>query len=143
MPKLFKKAVNDWTINPTTVAVLLIQYPKRLKKYGCISEWLHDEMFEKILKSFADGKIPKDALLTTLRTVAELGVFTEEVIQKPVNGKEADKVINTVKLECDKGIIFNQESKSTLLMGMIMKKLRGRIPAKVIADKIGFVKGVK
>ena len=35
-------------------------------------------MFEKILKSFADGKIPKDALLTTLRTVAELGVFTEE-----------------------------------------------------------------
>ena len=39
--------------------------------------------------------------------------------------------------------IYNQESKSILLMGMIMKKLRGRISAKVIADKIGFAKGVK
>jgi hypothetical protein len=29
------------------------------------------------------------------------------------------------------------------LMGMIMKKLLGRIPAKTIADKIGFVKGDK
>jgi hypothetical protein len=28
-------------------------------------------------------------------------------------------------------------------MGMIMKKLRGRVSAKVVADKIGFVKGVK
>jgi hypothetical protein len=30
-----------------------------------------------------------------------------------------------------------------LLMGLIMKKLRGRFSAKAIADKIGFVKGVK
>jgi hypothetical protein len=39
--------------------------------------------------------------------------------------------------------IYNPNSKSILLMGMIMKKLRGRVSAKVVADKIGFVKGVK
>ena len=38
--------------------------------------------------------------------------------------------------------IFNPERKNALLMGMIMKKLRGRVSAKVVADKIGFVKGV-
>ncbi len=141
--ELFKKAVNDWKVNPTTAAVFLIQYPKRLKKYGCMIEWMHEEMFEGILKSYADGKIPKDALLTTLKTVAELGVFTEEVIQNPASEKEVDEIIKTAKSECDKMKIFNPESKSILLMGMIMKKLRGRIPAKVIADKIGFVKGVK
>jgi Glu-tRNA(Gln) amidotransferase subunit E-like FAD-binding protein len=100
-------------------------------------------MFEKILKSYADGKIPKDALLTTLKTVAELGMFTEEVIQNPASEKEVVEIINAAKSECEKMTIYNQDSKSILLMGMIMKKLRGRTPAKGIADRIGFVKGVK
>ena len=135
---LFKKAVNDWKINPTTVAVFLIQYPKRLKKRGVTTEWLNESMFEEILKSYTDKKIPQDALLTTLQTVAELGMFTEEVIQNPARKKEVDEIIETTKSDCDKMTIYNQNSKSILLMGMIMKKLRGRVAAKVVADKIGF-----
>jgi Glu-tRNA(Gln) amidotransferase subunit E-like FAD-binding protein len=100
-------------------------------------------MLEEIFKSYANKNIPQDALLTTLQTVAELGMFTEEVLQNPANEKEVEEIINTAKLECDKMTIYNQESKSILLMGLIMKKLRGRVSAKVIADKIGFVKGVK
>jgi len=141
--ELFKKAVVDWKINPTTAAVLLIQYPKRLKKYGCSTEWFDESMFAGILKWYADGKIPKDALLPTLRTVAELGVFTEEVIQNQATEKNIDDVISDSKAEYEKMKIFNPENKNILLMGLIMKKLRGRIPGKVIADKIGFVKGVK
>jgi glutamyl-tRNA(Gln) amidotransferase subunit E len=141
--ELFKKAVSDWKINPTTAAVFLIQYPKRLKKFGIQNDWLNEELLESILKSFADKKIPQDALLTTLKTVAELGIFTEEVIPNPAVEKEIDEIINTAKSECDRMTIYNQDSKGILLMGMIMKKLRGRISAKVIADKIGFVKGVK
>lgn len=141
--ELFKKAVSDWYINPTTVAVFIIQFPKRLKKCGCITELLNQRMFEEILKSYADGKIPKDALLTTLRTVAELGAFPEEVIQKPANTEEVDAIIKGAKSEYDRMTIFNHHSKNILLMGLIMQKLRGRIPAKVIADKIGFVKGGK
>jgi len=141
--ELFRKAVNDWKINPTTVAVFLIQYPKRLKKYRCMIEWMHEGMFERILKSFADGKIPKDALLTTLQTVAELGMFTEEVILKPASEKEVDEVIKSARTEYDKMKIINPEKRNEILLGLIMKKLRGRTPAKVIANKIGFVKGVK
>lgn len=141
--ELFKKAVNDWKINPTNVAVFLIQYPKRLKKYRCMIEWMHEGMFERILKSFADGKIPQDALLTTLQTVAELGVFTEDVILKPASEKEVDEVIKSARTEYDKMKIINPEKRNEILLGLIMKKLRGRTPAKVIANKIGFVKGVK
>ena len=49
------------------------------------------EMFEGILKSYAEGKIPQDALLKVLRTVAELGVFTEEVIQSQISQQELEK----------------------------------------------------
>jgi len=65
-------------------------------------------------------------------------MFTEEVIQNPANEKEVDEMINSAKSDCYKMTIYNQNSKSILLMGMIMKKLRGKVPAKVIADKIGF-----
>ena len=71
---------------------------------------LNESMFEGILKSYAEGKIPQDALLTTLRTVAELGVFTEEVIQS-ANEQELDEVINIAKSECDKMTTYNQERK--------------------------------
>ena len=139
---LFKKAVNDWKVNPTTAAVFLIQFPKRLKKYGILDKWLNKSLLEQVLKSYADGKIPKDSLLITLRTVAELGVFTETVIHTSASEKEVDESIKKAKLEYDKMEIFNPERKNALLMGMIMKKLRGRVSAKAVADKIGFVKGV-
>lgn len=140
--ELFKKVVLDWKVNPVTAAVFIIQYPKRLKKQGITAEWLNESMFEEILKSFADGKIPQDALLMTLRTVSELGAFTEEVIQNSANEKEIDELLQKAKTEYDNMKIFNPERKNSLLMGLIMKNLRGRIPAKVIADKIGFAKGV-
>jgi len=141
--ELFKKAVNDWKINSTTAAVLIIQYPKRLKKYGIQNDWLNEEIFESILKSYSENKIPKDALLTTLRTAAELGVFTNEVIFNPADKKEIDDTISAATNDLDKMKIFNPEKKEKLLMGMIMKKLRGRVSANDIAQRIGFAKGVK
>ena len=138
--ELFKKAVNDWKVNPTTVAVLLIQYPKRLKRYGCMEDWLNEEMLEGILKSYSAGKIPQDALLNTLRTVAELGVFTEEVILTPINEKELDEEISNSKNELAKIKLNKSENYIELLMGMIMKKVRGKIPAKFVAEKIGFIR---
>jgi len=141
--ELFKKAVNDWKVNPTTATVFLIQYPKRLKKTGYVIEWLDEKIFEDVLKSFADGKIPGDALFTTFKTAAELGAFTEEVILNNASNEEIEQAIKSAKSDYEKMKIINPDKKNKLLMGMIMKKLRGKVPAKVIADKIGFTKGVK
>jgi len=140
--ELFNKAVKEWKVDPTTAAVFLIQFPKRLGKLGIQSAWLNEEIFRSILKSFSENKIPKDALLSVLKNVAELGVFTEEVILNPVSKNEVDEVIETAKSECEKIKIKNPQKKNEVLMGIIMKKLRGRVSAKAVADKIGFVKGV-
>lgn len=146
--ELFKKAVYEWKVNPTTAAVFLIQYPKRLKKNGCmpfdklrVTEWLPEGMLEGILKSYADGKIPQDALLTTLRTVVELGAFTEEVILKPASKKEIEDAIESAQAEYDKMKIRKPEKRNEILIGMIMKKLRGKVPAKFVAEKIDFAQG--
>ena len=69
-------------------------------------------------------------------------MFTEEVILNHVSKNEVDEVIETAKSECEKIKIKNPQKKNEVLMGIIMKKLRGRVSAKAVADKIGFVKGV-
>ena len=134
----------EWKINPITAAVVLIQYPKRLKKIGCYDEWMSDlseneGMFEGILKSYAEGKIPQDALLKVLRTVAELGVFTEEVIQSQINQQELDEEIARVKDELNTLMIRRKENYPEILMGKLMEKLRGKIDAKIVAKKVGFL----
>ncbi len=141
--EVFKKAVNEWKVNPTTAAVVLIQYPKRLKKYGCMDEWLNEEMFEGLLKAYAERKIPQDALLTTLRTVAELGAFTDEVILSPLNENELDKEIAKAISGLETIGINQKENYSEILVGKLMKKLRGKIDAKTVAEKVGFSKKVK
>lgn len=141
--ELFKKAVNEWKINPTTAAVFLIQCPKRLKRYGCMDDWVNEGMFEGILKAYAEGKIPQDALFTTLRTVAELGVFTDAVIQSPLKEKELDEEIAKARSDLDTIKIRQKENYSEILMGILMNKYRGRIDAKIVAEKVGFSGRVK
>jgi glutamyl-tRNA(Gln) amidotransferase subunit E len=140
---LFKKAVVEWKLNPITAAVVLIQYPKRLKKLGCSDDWMNEGMFEGILKSYAEGRIPKDALLKVLRTVAELGVFTEEVIQSQISEQELEKEIARVKDEMSTLKIKQKENYPEILMGKLMEKVRGRIDAKIVAKKVGFLGRVK
>lgn len=136
---LFKKAVLEWKVNPTTAAVFLIQYPKRLKKNARMIEWMNERMLEGILKSYSEGNIPQDALFSVLKTSAELGVFTKEIIQASINEKELDEEIVNAKNEIAKIKIKSSENIPEILMGKLMQKLRGKVPAKILAEKVGFL----
>jgi glutamyl-tRNA(Gln) amidotransferase subunit E len=137
---LFKQAVKEWNVNPTAAAVFLIQYPKRLKKKGLNIGILNEEIFTNVLKSFADGKIPGDAVLNSLNTILKLGLLVENVILSPAKEDEVNNVISE-SIEKINNISLNDEiNKETLLMGAVMNKLRGKIPAPVIAGIIGFRK---
>ena len=138
---LFKKAVTNWKIDPTTAAVAIIQYPKRLKKENHNVELLNEDVFENILKGFADKKIPRDAILSAMQNVLELGLFTEEIFFKQMNDDELDKEIKSARNELNEKKIINKENSELVLMGILMKKLRGRVSAPEVAKKIGFKKG--
>ncbi len=141
--ELFRKAVNEWRVNPTTAAVFLIQFPKRLKRLVYSSDWLNENIPENILKAFSEGKIPRDALFTALQNAVELGAFSDEVIPPQINLKELQSEINSAKADLKDMKIYHNGNEPVILMGLLMKKLRGRIPAKLVAEKIGFTKGVQ
>jgi len=139
--ELFKKAVTKWKVNPTTAAVVLIQYPKRLKKTGHNTELLNGNIFSEILKAHSKGKIPGDAILSALQNVIELGLFTEEIFFKPINDEELNFHIVSTSDELKKIKLFNEEKTRHILMGLLMNKLRGRIAAPYVAKKIGIING--
>jgi glutamyl-tRNA(Gln) amidotransferase subunit E len=138
--KLFKKAVEGWKVNTTTTAVVLIQYPKRLKKENRNIEILNNDVLETILKLYADDDLPRDAILSVMRNTIEMGLFTDEIIPEPISEKQLKEEIDSANKKLKKMKLRKQENKEHLLMGMLMRKLRGRIDAVTVAEKVGFKK---
>jgi Glu-tRNA(Gln) amidotransferase subunit E-like FAD-binding protein len=133
-------AVGEWRVNPTTAAVVLIQYLKRLKKEGRDVGVLNNEVLETILKSYADDELPRDAILSVMRNTIEMGLFSHEIIPKPINEEQLQTEIDLANKELNKINLRKQENKAHLLMGTLMRKLRGRISAVIVAGKVGFKK---
>jgi len=134
--ELFKKAVNDWKINPVTAAVVLVQYPKRLIRSGYVIDSINEEMMSSILKAFADGKLTYDFILTAMKISTELGMFVEEIIPEPINDKELEKEIVIAEQKMQEMKFIKEENAKGILMGILMGKLRGRISAKKVAEKV-------
>jgi glutamyl-tRNA(Gln) amidotransferase subunit E len=137
---LFKKSINEWNINPTAAAVILIQYPKRLKKKGLNIGILNEDILGNLLKYFASGNIPRDAILSVMEKILNNGSYSDDVILSPASDDEVKKEINS-SMEVLKNVsLRNEMNRGSVLMGILMKKLRGRIPASVIAERIAFSK---
>lgn len=135
---LFKSAVVEWKANPVTVAVILTQYLKRLKKEGRNVELLNEENLSRIIKSYADGLLLREAILPAMQNTVELGVFTEEIIPSQISVEELKNEILKASEEISKLKIRKPEKKVNIIIGHLMRKLRGRISVKIIADEVGF-----
>jgi glutamyl-tRNA(Gln) amidotransferase subunit E len=135
--ELFKKAVNVWKINPVTAAVILIQYPKRLSRSSYVIDSINEEMMSSILKAFADGKLTYDFILHAMKISAELGMFVEEIIPQPINDIDLEKEIVIAEQKMREMKFIKEENTKSIMMGILMSKLRGRISAKKVAQKVG------
>lgn len=134
---LFKKVIKEWKINPVFAAVLLIQFPKRLKRKGYDIDVLNEEIFSKILSAYKQNKITRDGILPLLENVISLGVFFDDLLPLPCSDKELDKVFQESKNQLLNIKLFKKDNAPDVLMGLAMYKLRGRIPGK---DVYSFIK---
>jgi glutamyl-tRNA(Gln) amidotransferase subunit E len=138
--ELFKKAVKEWKLDPVAVAVILIQYPKRLKKKFPDISVLNEDMFHKILNLLSDGKILRDAVLSIMGNIIELGYFVEEMMPIPATDTEVNEELTSSNIDVNKIVLRKDTNREIIMMGLVMKKLRGKIKAALIADKTGFRK---
>jgi len=122
--KLFEKLVNDYKINPTFASIVLVQYPKRLKKLGLNTNKLNNETFEKIFNAYHDGKISREGVMVTLINAIKNGriEFPEKCTRN-----EVIEAIKESLMKISKIPIRHSDKTNHILMGIVMNKLRGRI----------------
>jgi len=133
---LFKKTVNEWKIDPVLTAVVLIQYPKRLRKMKTDFEKIDEEVFAEILKAYKDGKIQREGILMLLANSVKQGVFDKDSIPPQIRETEVAALIKNSDAELRKSRIYNKDSYGNYLTGKVMNEVRGRISSSAVINTV-------
>ena len=138
---LFEKIAGETKVSATTIAVALTETMKALRREGIETERVAEERVKEIFHLISSGKTTKEAIpeiITWLskheeKTAAEaveglgLGVLTKRELDTIVN----DAIEQNQNLVQEKGAdAFGP------LMGIIMKKVRGRAKAQSVSEAL-------
>ena len=133
---LFEEATQEWKLRPSLVAIVLVQYPKRLRREGYAVECLTETVMREVLQAYKSGGLAKEGILGVLRAVVRSNGFSPAVIPKPCSEAELGKAVKGARNEGEKITIRKPEHKHEILMGMIMKTVRGRVDGAHVAEKL-------
>ncbi len=131
------EVAKEWNINPVNAAVILIQYPKRLSRSSYVIDSIDEKMMSSILKAYADKRLTYDFILRAMKISSELGMFVDEIIPQPMSDDELEKEIVLAEQKMQGMEFVKEKNANSILMGILMSKLRGRISAKEVSQKVG------
>jgi glutamyl-tRNA(Gln) amidotransferase subunit E len=133
---LFERCANDWELSPKLVSVVLVQYPKRLKKKGLPVEKLNEETLEAVLKAVKERKIFKEGLLPLLEQVLASGKNPNEFLLPKATERELRESIEQAVESLKNKKFAGEESRMRRAMGLLMEKWRGRMEGTDAALKL-------
>ncbi len=133
---LFKKLVVEMNVSPVLAAVVIIQFPKRLKKKGVNISSLTEKMFEDIFQAYKEGLISRDGILSVLKNSLLNGKFYPEFLPQPCTNDRLNSVIKKRSNELKNICLFKKGNKTKLLIGAVMNELRLSIDGKTVAERI-------
>jgi glutamyl-tRNA(Gln) amidotransferase subunit E len=132
---LFARAVRDWGIDATAAAVILIQLPKRVARHtGTVYAFTRDHMSE-VLRAFRDGTLAREGVVSTLVAIAGGIPFTHDTAPPPCTQKELEAVIHESSVSLQQNL-RKPDRRKEALMGMIMSRIRGRVPGRTVAELV-------
>ncbi len=133
---LFEKSVRGWGLSPKLASVLLIQYPKRLKKKGLPVPLLDGGMAEDTLKALKDRRLFKEGILPLLEQALVSGKSIDQLLPSPGTVLELQESIAQAAKSLSDKKMKDDQSLMRLAMGMLMETWRGRIDGAAVADQL-------
>ncbi|MGQ9551108.1 MAG: Glu-tRNA(Gln) amidotransferase subunit GatE [Candidatus Bathycorpusculaceae bacterium] len=139
--ELFEIIAKESNVSPTTIAAFLTETLKALKRDGVQIERISENQMRNIFKSVGSGKLTKEA---TPEVVTWLSKHEDKTLQEAISSLGL-QMLSTEELEevIDATIEANRDMVERLgknafgaLMGMVMKKTRGRAKAEMVSDLI-------
>ena len=133
---VFKEFVADKRISPVLAAVILIQFPKRLKKKGLDTSILTEDIFRSIFIAVSEGNLSKDGVLYFMAKIIQNGGWSGNLLPKLASDVELKEKAQAADSAL-KNIVLRQKDKSLhVKLGMVMTDLRGRIEGRKVHEFI-------
>jgi len=137
---VFKAAVRIGA-PPRFTASFLTERLVALKKEGVAADQLSNEQLIEILKLLAEGRIPKDGCLALVRYLAEHpSTSVEEAVVKlglqMLSEEEVRRIVSETITQNRDVIERRGERAVSAFMGMLMRKLRGRVDPRLLRQLV-------
>lgn len=137
---LFETLVKEWMVDPVLASVVLIVYPKRLKKKGINPELISEEIMKDIFKAYKDGYLSRDGILYVIEDAVKISSFEIEKLLPKITEEE---IKNTVK-ECTHKVnlmkLNDEKNREKFLMEFVMRRIGMKFSGKDAAKFIGLIK---
>jgi glutamyl-tRNA(Gln) amidotransferase subunit E len=133
---LFEKAVRDWRLSPKLAAVILAQYPKRLKKKKLAETKLTREIMETVLNALRGHTLHKEGVLPLLEKVVSTGDDIRMHIPPIATLEELNASIGAVVADLRRRRFKAEDGRFRRAMGLVMETWRGRFDGTDVAREL-------
>jgi glutamyl-tRNA(Gln) amidotransferase subunit E len=134
---LFEFLVKETKVSPTAIAVALTETLKSLKRDGVNVETISDEQFKGLFMLISTGKTAKESIPEILTWISNHRKASADDALKSLglgmmSQKELDELVDDVVEKNWEFVEVRGKSALGPLMGIIMKRARGRVKANVV-----------
>ncbi|MDH5663856.1 MAG: Glu-tRNA(Gln) amidotransferase subunit GatE [Candidatus Bathyarchaeota archaeon] len=135
---LFEAVAKETGVSPTVIAVALTETLKALRREGINVEAVTDGQFRELFSLIGSGETTKEAIPEIITWLSKNeGATAKEAIESlglaMISQKELERIIDDL-IERNKSLV-EERGKGAFgpLMGMVMKKVRGRVKAEMVS----------
>ncbi len=138
---VFEKIVKEVGVDPSLAASILVNTLRYLKREGVPVENLTEDKMLEVFRVSKELSLPKEGLENLLKAAAENPKKPVKELAKELGlGKmpveELDKIIEEA-IERNKKLVAERgEAAVKALMGEVMKVVRGKVPGKVVYERL-------
>lgn len=125
--KVFRYAAEELKLNPVMVSIVLITYPKVLRRKRFNISTFTPETMKSVFEAYSSGLITNEGIFAVLEKVVKLGKFYPEMLPRPLTSGELSGIIKTETENINKTELYDVKNYRKLLIGNIMQHVRGRI----------------
>ena len=130
---LFERVTNEWHVPPGLAARVLVQYPKQMKRAGIPVERLSESGLEAILQACASGALAKEGVYEVLKLAALRGSYAPDLLPAPCSDTQLARTVEEAAAQIRSASIRRPGRILDIVMGRVMKDLRGRVDGARVA----------
>jgi len=134
--ELFEALVGRDGIPASLAAVVLVQYPKRLRKKGLPADKLSEHTLRAAFAALTEKRISKDGILPLLERALADGTSVAGLLPEPFDKAAFEKRLAAIAADVKGRRFADAESRWRFVMGLVMKDWRGRVEGRTAAEGV-------